>query len=415
MFGVRFHRYSGTLPRKRVAKHTLSWPSFLSVRRRKDDSIVKAGSGATRGRRHYAGAGPYRLSGSAGGQGPAQGGVHPGAHGSGGSGGYSNGKGNGDGPKGGGGKGRGPGKGQKRRIIEPLDILIFITALFVLLALFIGIMVVSFPDASKGVLADVKAAIAPYVGGKPTAISTEVASRAKDGFEFRIKPMAAWIAGVFAPKQTTASKAEQRAASVDFSRCLSCHKDLFERPAFNRIYLDHRLHQAAAVDCATCHLDSKHPRPATVKQSTCIACHKNNHVAVNCKSCHAPGSLLGGDVIPVSDTEQFLAGRTSSTKVLVPQGFEHPVAEGSAPCKQCHDYPEFCNRCHSMKVYGVVGSPHASNWIPTHGPRIILKQEFAINGCWNCHSSNFCASACHPNPGRQRLSPHWKLPQLELR
>lgn len=404
MFGVRFHRYSGTMPGRRVAK------------RRRGDDVAKVGSGLTR---------RYTLSRSTGGQGPVNGGVHPGAHGTGGPRGYVNGNGNGhsngngnghkNGSGNGSGKGQGPDKDRKRRVIDPLDILIFITALLVLLAIFIGIMVVSFPEASKGVLADVKAAIVPYVGDKPTEISTKVANRARDGFEFRLKPLAGWVAGVFAPKQEAVSKAEKRRAAVDFSGCLSCHENLYDRPAFTGIYMDHRLHKVTGVDCATCHLDSKHPKPATVKQSICIGCHRDNQVAVNCKSCHAPGSILGGDVVPVSDTEQFLAGRTSSTKVLVPQGFEHPVGEGAAPCKQCHDYPEFCNRCHSMKVYGVVGSPHASNWIPTHGPRIILKREFATNGCWNCHSSNFCASACHPNPGRQRLSPNWKLPQLELR
>jgi hypothetical protein len=304
-----------------------------------------------------------------------------------------------------------------RKRVELVDVLIILLALLILLTLLAGALAIAFPEAARGVLTSIRSFTSSVFGGKFAKVVRSLSERAAEGYHQRIAPLFAKLARLFSGgKKPKAKLAKAKPAKpINFSGCTKCHQDLYEQAAFNHIYIDHRAHAAARVGCRRCHINAKHPKPATIKESSCKSCHRARKASLDCKACHAPGSLFNNKVIAKSKTEEFLASKTASTKILVPYGFEHPVGKRNWPCKQCHEFPDFCTGCHAgMKDQYTVGGPHDSKWIPTHGPRI-LRNEYTTVGCWNCHNSNLCASACHPHPGRRRYSEGWKLPKVELR
>lgn len=296
--------------------------------------------------------------------------------------------------------------------IDILDFLIVAVLLLLVLAIFVGVLAISFPGVAKQTIDNV---LMPG-GGAGKAIS-KVANRATEGYIYRVRPLMSAIGRFFRwDEPPKPGKAEPVIADIDASSCYKCHPDVFTQDAVNHIYVRHREHEAAGVVCGVCHKSDKHdPKPAVVREETCIECHKRVLARVDCPSCHKAASLLDDRLIAREKRERFLAGRAVAGKVLVPSGFEHPVDYQNTACKQCHDVPEFCTRCHVGMHDGILSGPHDERWIPTHGPRI-LKGDLATTGCWQCHKSSlFCASACHPNPGRQRISPNAPLPKLDLR
>lgn len=302
----------------------------------------------------------------------------------------------------------------RKRKIEFLDFLILIIALLILLAILSVVLIVAFPEAAKSTANNLQSRLSPIVS-RPAKVFSNLAHRGEAGYSFRIEPLLKSISGAGAGKK---KEKLSPGSGVDFSDCGECHDDLFDHKGSGHIYIDHRIHQAQDIECGECH-SSGHKQAAgkgkvsAVSESTCLKCHKQDKESGNCKKCHMPGSLL--KAVAPEQTEKFFAGRETNKKVLVPVGFEHPVGDNSKPCRQCHDYPEFCTRCHAMRAPNIVSGPHANNWIPTHGMRI-LRGELTTKGCWQCHNSNLCAGACHPNPGRQRgIGPKWRLPDLELR
>jgi len=302
----------------------------------------------------------------------------------------------------------------RKRKIEFVDFLILIIALLILLAILSVVLVVAFPEAAKGTANNLRARISPVIS-RPAKVFSNLSQRGEAGYNYRVKPLLKAVSDAGAGKKR---EKLSPGSGVDFSGCVKCHDDLFDRIGSNHIYIDHRIHQAQDLECGKCHSGGheksggKGKVPA-VPESTCLKCHQADKKTGNCKKCHMPGSLLKG--IAKAKTDQFFAERTVNKKVLVPVGFEHPVGDRSKPCRQCHNYPDFCTRCHAMKTPNIVSAPHDNNWIPTHGMRI-LRGELTTKGCWQCHNSNLCSAACHPNPGRQRgIGPKWPLPNLELR
>ena len=300
----------------------------------------------------------------------------------------------------------------KKRKIQFIDFLILIIALLILLAILSVVLVVAFPEAAKGTATNLRARITPIIT-RPAKVFSQLGRRGEAGYNYRIKPLLKTVSDIGASKKPGKLSP---GSGVDFSKCINCHKDLFDTAGANHIYIDHRIHQTQNVECDDCHSSGhknnkvKAPvgKVVAVPEAICLSCHKQDKDSGNCKKCHMPGSLL--KAIAPAKINNFFAHRTVDKKILVPVGFQNPVGDLSKPCRQCHDYPDFCSRCHAMKTPNIVTTPHDNNWIPTHGIRI-LQGELTTKGCWQCHNSNFCAGACHPNPGRQRdIGPKWPLP-----
>jgi len=293
-----------------------------------------------------------------------------------------------------------------------LELLILILSLLVMLAIFVVVISIVFPSSTQQIISQITED--PEIqDSMPVKVISGVTTRGKDGYNSRVRPAAEYIAGLFrsekGDKDRKIAKAEPAPPKIDFNGCVTdeCHIGLFDRKAFNNIYVDHRIHQVESVECFDCHKDDEHPKPKRVEQEICIACHEDRDAVTSCGGCHTPGSILSDEVIYHTTIEEFLAGRISGS--IVPDGFEHPVGEVRNICKNCHDVPRFCDKCHDMFHKAI------PTWILTHGKRIIT-QEISMQLCWNCHNANWCATTCHSNaPSKQRRTDTpLKLPKVTL-
>ena len=296
------------------------------------------------------------------------------------------------------------------------EIILVLLTVLVFLAVFTVLLALIYPTAAKNIIADVSQSYESDHGG-PVGVMGKIAKRGADGFNARVVPAFRWIgkrlADIFGRKKVVVVGNRQ---GPDFKAkdCVKgeCHQALFDQKAFAHIYIDHRLHEASDVKCRKCHLDTKHPKPHTIKQDGCLDCHRRQAASTGCLSCHPPGSILNDAVIPAQETKDFLHGSVVSSKSLLPAHFGAPdpgwlKGEGDPPCRNCHQVPEFCNRCH------LVFHNKIPNWRLVHGPRL-LKQEYVMNVCWTCHNATWCAGNCHINQGVKRSGPYLDLPQVPL-
>jgi hypothetical protein len=291
-------------------------------------------------------------------------------------------------------------------------VLVFLTVVLVVLS-FVAVIVIAYPQVGDRAVRNVRdsfeAAFGFDIQKKATDLFVELGGRARAGWEHRIKKIPSTVFGIFkgSPKKIKEQKIAERREETErkFLNCTKCHKDLLERRAFNHIYIDHRLHDSENVRCGQCHEDIKHPKPAAVREEACLRCHKKLKTAsaTDCKSCHTPGSIFSDQVIAKNKTEQFFASR--KPRQLMPHGFEH----GKTPqkCANCHDVPEFCNKCH------LAFHKKLPNWRSIHGPNI-LAHKYNIAGCIQCHKTTWCATKCHSNPGRQAKEGVLPVPTVTL-
>lgn len=287
--------------------------------------------------------------------------------------------------------------------------LVTILVIFAIVALILGL---AYPNAMSSIIRDIRQGVSgsdnPVVGAL-----IKVGQRIGDGFNYRFRPALDEFSGLFRGKPEKPKKKVAPALEFTAEKCTECHKDLFERRGFGNVYIDHRLHAANNIKCGSCHSDIKHPQPKRVAQVVCLACHKREGATVACESCHPPGSVANKKVIPQDRLNEFFSGRTASSKSLMPPNFEQPDnhwlrGEGNSPCKQCHEVPDFCNRCH-LVFHNTIG-----DWRQVHGPRL-LRQEYVMNVCWTCHNANWCAATCHSNTaGRQRRGGFLPVPTIPL-
>lgn len=292
-----------------------------------------------------------------------------------------------------------------------LEILIILLVILVLLSIFVVVLAMIYPAVTQQLLTELRQDVGSNRSW-PIVTVSKIGKRAAAGFNARIRPAADFIISLFSRKRVEEreKRAESEPASnIDFKSCVtgSCHPGLYDRVSFNNIYMNHRLHKANSIDCSVCH-KREHPKPSKAKQSTCLDCHRKVKAVVACSGCHTPGSILSDDV-NIQSKEDFLAGVTASHKVLVPTSFEHPVGDANGPCKNCHEVPTFCNRCH------LVFHKEIPDWVPTHG-RKLLGGLYVMNVCWTCHNANWCGTTCHSNaPSRtRRTTPSLQLPPLPL-
>ncbi len=301
-------------------------------------------------------------------------------------------------------------------LVDLLTVLVLFIIAFMILVVVLAIV---YPQAAKNIAKTVLSPSGNF--GKAVA---QIADRATDGFNYRVQPMVSDFREAFEDKtgkkksgeEAVAKKAvaKKPLAKIDTKACIECHPDLFQKKASNHIYTNHQTHEALQIECGVCHINDKHPRPGIVEEKTCIDCHIDNQASTDCKTCHTPGSILDDRLISQAKTAEFLGATVADKKVLVPEGFEHPVDYNNQPCNQCHEVPEFCFGCHISAGGSGVQSPHDNRFISSHGSDILNRRGLTIVGCKDCHNTLLCAAACHINPDRQRMSPKWPLPRLEL-
>ncbi|MBI4744828.1 MAG: hypothetical protein HY776_08470 [Actinobacteria bacterium] len=289
-------------------------------------------------------------------------------------------------------------------------ILVFLTILTVL-SIFTMALAIVYPDATQRILQNFRTTLAPIINSefivRASNTMQKVREQAQEGYELRIRPfpqrVTNFIKEPFEKRQKELALQRKIAA---FNECEKCHKNIFKKTVFNHIYIDHTIHQQRGVLCLKCHTDIKHPNPKAPKMDTCVNCHKQQRIAASCETCHAPGSIF--EVIAKERTEHFQAGKSS--RVLVKPAFMSPSFTGEKieTCKNCHNPPDFCNKCHLMFHKTL------PDWVPTHG-RNILGGVYKITICWQCHPATWCAETCHAQaPDRKRSGPHLPVPPLPL-
>lgn len=279
-------------------------------------------------------------------------------------------------------------------------LLVFLTVALVVLT-FLTVIVIAYPKAGDRAVRNINDSLHSAFGfdvqKRVNKFLISISERAKVGWEQRIKKIPSKFTGIFkgfSGKPSVQKTYEQKKNDeARFLNCINCHKDIMQRKTMNHIYIDHRLHQSENVACSDCHKDIEHKKkPKPVKESACLDCHKKikSPTATLCPTCHTPGSIFSDKVIAKNKTENFFKSR--ATKQLMPNGFEH----GKTPqkCANCHDVPEFCNKCH------LAFHKKLPNWKNIHGPNI-LDNKYSVASCKECHKATWCAAKCHPNPDRQ--------------
>ncbi len=307
--------------------------------------------------------------------------------------------------------------GRKKRHGMTEVLLISLTVL-VLLAVFVVILAVVYPNASRSIISDTSDAFEENAGFR---FGRSIGRRGGEGWDARIMPVvrdvSERLAGLFSGRRTTTTvKKSKKKTGPAFTSgdCTGCHEheNLFDETAFSSIYMDHRRHEAAEVGCPECHLTVKHPGPKLIQETACRRCHKREKVSDSCPTCHSPGSILDDAVVSKEKIDEFRAGGTAHLVSLVPPRFGNPdpkwlKGEGDPPCQSCHQVPAFCNTCH-LAFHNKV-----SDWVWVHGPRI-LKMTYNMGACWACHNPNWCAGNCHIQEGATRSRAYLDVPNLTL-
>ncbi len=302
---------------------------------------------------------------------------------------------------------------KKSRRFGFMEVFLVLLIAIVVLAIFALVLALMYPDATSTITRDVREAASS--GKSPTlAFAKSVLERAEENIDLRIKPFADAVIRRFASigtmfRDTSVSQPKIKDFKAD--DCLECHENLFEQRGFANIFVNHRVHAALEIKCSECHEDTKHPKPKSIAKKTCVNCHEQTGVAADCGICHAPGSILSDEIIPKEKTREFLAGSAAAVNSIMPTSFGSPdpkwlTGERDAPCRKCHEVPNFCNRCH------LVFHNRISNWKQVHGPRL-LRQEYIMNACWTCHNATWCAGTCHANLLKRRES-FRPLPHIPL-
>lgn len=293
--------------------------------------------------------------------------------------------------------------------IALIILIILITAL--VLAVFVALV---YPEETAVFMTQIREA-----GGNGEspfwAAFKSIGTRMRRGFEYRIAPL---FTGAVKSFSNSRKSRVTEAPQITARDCLPCHRGLFDHKALNNLYVDHQVHEAAEVGCNQCHIatasgrtkgngkkPAAHSLAGTIKEKQCLNCHQRRELSNDCPTCHPPGSILAKGIVSDDKLSDFLAGRETAKKSLVPGGFSRPdrawlQGGGDSPCAKCHNVPETCNRCH------FIFHDKLPDWRATHGPRL-LKREYAQTVCWQCHNANWCADTCHANlkdPGGPRRS-----------
>jgi hypothetical protein len=304
------------------------------------------------------------------------------------------------------------------RKFDFLEIVLALLTVVVVLAIVTTVMALAYPDVTASVVRDVRQKVDQ--GDSPiVALTSRVGKRFADGLDYRVRPFVTETVekiGIKIKENGNGRRPAKVASAFKAQECLTCHNKLFEERAVTNLYVDHRVHESLDIGCADCHSDTKHPKPKPVDKQICVDCHEARGAETGCDSCHPPGSIK--EVVAEAKTDEFLRGRSLQQKSLTRGTFVAPdrawldhSGEGKAGqgglCADCHLTPEFCNRCH------LVFHDKLANWTRTHGSKL-LALEYAQTGCWRCHSSTWCAAACHSRPELTRRKNFIRAPLTPL-
>lgn len=291
-----------------------------------------------------------------------------------------------------------------------LQILLFFLGGLLAVLVFFAVIIIAFPVTGERAVANFRDSFEHAIGYDPQEKATEfflaIGTRARAGWEKRIVQIPKKLSSIGKKVESkSVRQLDEEKLTVEFNECGKCHKDYMERSVFKGIYMNHRKHFAQNVKCYDCHKENTHPNPQKVQEEDCKSCHKKNgdiKLVGECSACHTPGSIFNdvrGDTI---STQKFLASRKVNS--LMPSGFQHGKTEA---CKNCHETPEFCNKCH------LVFHDKLPDWLQIHGPNI-LASKYQVAGCRQCHKQTWCATKCHKNPGRSRMEGNRELPRIPI-
>lgn len=291
-----------------------------------------------------------------------------------------------------------------------LEIILFILGGLLAILVFISVIVIAFPASGDRAVRNFKDSFEHAFGYDPEVKTTNfflsIGNRAKQGWEKRVLQIPEKLSfTIKSVKKQPIPEIDEEKLAEEFNECKKCHKDYLERPVFKGIYFNHRKHLAAEVKCYDCHKDNTHPKPQKVEKSVCINCHKkldDVRLTQECSVCHTPGSVFNNVKGDTPSTQTFFKSRKLNS--IMPQGFAHGKTEA---CKNCHDTPEFCNKCH------LVFHDKLPNWLQIHGPNI-LARKYHVAGCKQCHKQTWCATKCHANSGRAREEGTRILPTVSI-
>ncbi len=240
---------------------------------------------------------------------------------------------------------------------------------------------VTFSEDARGAVTDAWAkTVNAWAGSEERAGNFELLLSSADEFA------AEWV-------QPLWSAPEAAPAGTGFSECVTCHTDYAERRLFTGVFMNHPLHSELGIACAECHTDVAHPLPLPPAEETCAGCHnqvERDGPASDCSYCHKPGSLAHYQSLGVPD------GAANCSTCHLPDSFGHtdqhaltvtPSFDGtdSAVCLNCHQAAA-CARCHD--------SSHPADWVSLHGAEV-QDAGTGAGSCAACHSTNWCAGACH--------------------
>lgn len=227
------------------------------------------------------------------------------------------------------------------------------------------------------------------------------------------------------------------------SVCIDCHEGdeikLDNPEGLPRIdryneKFSHKQHAEAGEDCMSCHADVVQKELVDAytlpTMSSCMDCHENRAVTIECASCHQPfenlrpmshrddfthhhGQLARSDARQMSadmscatchknDFCQECHEGDNITRVVHPLNYEftHAIeAQGKEKdCATCHTERQFCFDCHRDNQ--VLPHNHTVGWVnnfPNDGGRHKVEAMNDLEACLSCHENNaqeICQS-CH--------------------
>lgn len=253
-----------------------------------------------------------------------------------------------------------------------------VIALVVVEATIVGVVVLA-PDARETLTETASDTAALWLGSETETGNFALLSDAATDF------YQAWIRPVFA--------APSRAGvASDFVECVGCHMGYASTTRFSTVLMDHPLHAGLGINCDFCHTDVAHPLPLPPSEAVCAGCHEETSAYDDpsaCAQCHPPGRLTHYQLAGIRESGAVDCNTCHLPGTLGGDGsgslIGHHRFDGadSTICVECHE-PTDCAACHSID--------HPDDWITVHGPDVAFGSQATCN---RCHSSQWCAGACH--------------------
>ncbi len=204
--------------------------------------------------------------------------------------------------------------------------------------------------------------------------------------------------------------------------CVFCHTDAENIvPIESRkgeLMFSHEQHLAKGTKCETCHAeveDVEYAASSLPSMETCMKCHSESRVAMNCENCHTNFTSL----IPEDHLEgDFKKSHKEMTR----------IGMMDVSCSTCH-METFCQDCHSgielqrfKNSRDLMSEPSPRTSVKDSPKQLRLQQVHALNfrfthgidakskalDCTTCHEQQSFCSECHQSGGnvtQQRFKP----------